>query len=522
MNVNFRIICGFATTIKNDMKVFVMGNKSKSFLTSLSEYELQEGCRVGIDSHADTSCAGRHVRILERIDGRSFSVSPFNDKYKPLEDIKMINGAVAIDIDDGTGFVELNNFLDFTDSMNDTIVVPMQARLNSVIINDVPKMLCPYKVSTQSVIFPESKKEVPIEFNGPIPFFKARYPTDSDMESYDWVSLTGTSEWDPYSLPIDFMNVDDDTYPDITYPQDRAINSIIISSVNVKSKSGNLDPGELSRMWLISLADAVNVLNCTTSLSRRVQDGQMIRRFCTDLHSRRYRRLGGQFSRFYSDTLFFGGKSIQGNSCAQIYVNRAGYTKIYPLVSKSQAHESLSAFVHEVGIPGSLHTDDAKELISGKMLQKMRKYEIYNTMSEPYSPWQNRAEKAIDLIKSRVRRIMRATNTPISLIEYAMRYVANIRNFIPSHIIGTDSRTPHELVHNETTDISEYVTFNWFDVVWYWNPTDFQRQNIGRWLGVAHSVGSGHVYYILTFKCTVIARSTVTKISEEEMKLQDI
>ena len=123
-------------------------------------------------------------------------------------------------------------------------------------------------------------------------------------------------------------------------------------------------------MWRISLQDANRVIDNTTMLSKRVQDGQMTRRFRTDLHQKRYRRLGGQFSRFYTDTLFFGKKSLRGNTCAQIYVNKAGYTKVYPLISKSKAHESLSAFIHEVGVPGSLHTDDAKELCEGKMLKK--------------------------------------------------------------------------------------------------------------------------------------------------------
>ena len=32
---------------------------------------------LGIDTHADSSCAGKHVRILEYIDGKTFSVKPF-------------------------------------------------------------------------------------------------------------------------------------------------------------------------------------------------------------------------------------------------------------------------------------------------------------------------------------------------------------------------------------------------------------------------------------------------------------
>lgn len=113
----------------------------------------------------------------------------------------MINGDIAIGRDDGSGFiVELKKFLDFSDSMTDSILVLIQARLNNVIINDIPKSLCPYKVSTQSVIFPDPELEIPIEYNGPNSFFRGSYPTDSDMDTYKWVIITSTSDWDPYSL----------------------------------------------------------------------------------------------------------------------------------------------------------------------------------------------------------------------------------------------------------------------------------------------------------------------------------
>ena len=57
----------------------------------LSEVELIQGCRLGIDTHADSSCAGRHVRPLEFISGKKFSVTPFHDSYAPKSDVGMIN-----------------------------------------------------------------------------------------------------------------------------------------------------------------------------------------------------------------------------------------------------------------------------------------------------------------------------------------------------------------------------------------------------------------------------------------------
>ena len=63
----------------------------------LTSTELNQGCRLGLDSHADTSCAGRHVRVLEHVQGRECIVHPFYDSYKPIERISIINGALAYD-----------------------------------------------------------------------------------------------------------------------------------------------------------------------------------------------------------------------------------------------------------------------------------------------------------------------------------------------------------------------------------------------------------------------------------------
>ena len=115
---------------------------------------------------------------------------------------------------------------------------------------------------------------------------------------------------------------------------------------------------------------------------------------------------------------------------------------------------------------------------------------------------------------------MREINTPFRLIDYVKLYVYEILNFTPSQVVVTNGRTPYELVHNNTPDISEYTNFGWFDFVRYWTPVSFQKQNLGLFLGVSHSVGSGHVYYVHKNKETVVSWSTVTKVSKEEFKLQ--
>jgi hypothetical protein len=48
--------------------------------------------------------------------------------------------------------------------------------------------------------------------------------------------------------------------------------------------------------------------------------------------------------------------------------------------------------MQDIGIPSALHSDDAKELTQGRMAQVLKEFWIKPTQSEPYSPWQVRAE----------------------------------------------------------------------------------------------------------------------------------
>jgi hypothetical protein len=53
---------------------------------------------------------------------------------------------------------------------------------------------------------------------------------------------------------------------------------------------------------------------------------------------------------------------------------------------KSQTHETLSTFIHEVGIPSAIHLDDAKELKHGKFKESCMEYHIPCSYTEPFSP----------------------------------------------------------------------------------------------------------------------------------------
>ena len=50
---------------------------------------------MGIDTHVDTSCAGKYVMIFEHIQGTLSNVSPF--KCPSIRNLSLANGIVAVD-----------------------------------------------------------------------------------------------------------------------------------------------------------------------------------------------------------------------------------------------------------------------------------------------------------------------------------------------------------------------------------------------------------------------------------------
>ncbi|MGH3055829.1 MAG: hypothetical protein ACRDL7_12725, partial [Gaiellaceae bacterium] len=185
---------------------------------------------------------------------------------------------------------------------------------------------------------------------------------------------------------------------------------------------------------------------------------------------------------------------------------------------------ALAEFIQDVGIPRELHTDNAKEETLGRWRDVRLNCQIKQSETEAYSPWQNRAERMIKEVKKAVIRLMSRTRTPKRLWDFCTVYVCETRCLSAHPIYSLHGRTPYECVAGNTPDISEYVEFNWYQPIWYFDSSDFpdDRRLLGRWLGVSHRIGQAMCYWILPPSGIPIARTTVQDISEQELLTDDV
>jgi hypothetical protein len=151
-----------------------------------------------LDSHADTSCAGRACQILEYTN-KTCSVKSFSEQHLQLEDIPIVKAATAYDASNGVVYILIiNQALFLGEHMEHLLLCPNQARSSGVVINDVPKHLAPtMKDTMHAIVFLEDNVTLPLELQGVISKLTIRLPTTEEIESCHWLTLTHEAEWDP-------------------------------------------------------------------------------------------------------------------------------------------------------------------------------------------------------------------------------------------------------------------------------------------------------------------------------------
>ena len=109
------------------------------------------------------------------------------------------------------------------------------------------------------------------------------------------------------------------------------------------------------------------------------------------------------------------GKSTRNNTCCQLFVTDKGFVYVVPMQSKSEVLQAVKQFAKEIGAPDAIISDMAGEQTS----LALRKFcnEIGTTLRalEEGTPWANKAELYIGIIKEAVRKDMKESKCPLAI-----------------------------------------------------------------------------------------------------------
>ncbi|KAI2494561.1 Reverse transcriptase (RNA-dependent DNA polymerase) [Fragilaria crotonensis] len=251
-----------------------------------------------------------------------------------------------------------------------------------------------------------------------------------------------------------------------------------ISFIGSKDRHSRVNAETVARRFRCGIETAQKTLKTTTQRGVRYAIHPLHRRYRVDHLNLHRRRLADTF---YMDTLFSKVKSLNGMECAQLITN-GSFTRVYPMASKSSHDiaQALTEFIDDVGVPGTLICDFATEQ-TGKnteVMKVVRRNQIRLLLAEKGrgTTQNHRAETEIREIKTKWKTRMRENQVPSRLWDYGLVYISEIQSLLAR---GPDQRPGIEKILGQTVDISEWLDFDFYDRVWYWDhhKTDMNNEH---------------------------------------------
>ena len=500
--------------------------------------------RAEIDTRADTVCAGSTFLLYEST-GKVVDVSGFHDSYDAIKNIQVGTCITAIDLDGETIIASFPQSLYFGDTMENSLIPPAQLWHYGITVDVVPKQYSDGK-SLFGIHHPDDNIFIPFHLHGCISYFSTRLPTESEINNCRWITFTSDDDWYPYSdefIEAERAMVNRNRYPDPTHPHydqngklldGRSIHSVttidttidpslctfdysyerMIHATSSTEHRSTVPPNVLAKRWGTSLTIAEQTVKTTWQRGLRYLQGPLTRRFRTRQKQLERRYLN---TRLYTDTFFKDKASARNNTCFQLFVSAEGFVAGEPLTTKADAWQALNNLCRNYGVPRLLISDNAKEETLGDWRRVIKHHLIKQRMTEPHSGWQNRCEDEIREVRKHYARIMALHRCPEAFWDFCMEYVIAVRQFLVRRAAG--DRPPLETITGETPDTSEFMDFDFYQWIKYRDSTMDKDSPIklGRWLGVAHDVGTPLTYWVLKDNGQVIARSTVRPLLDDEI-----
>lgn len=316
-----------------------------------------------------------------------------------------------------------------------------------------------------------------------------------------------TADWDSF----------EDTLASMLTPAQISFVKAQLDSTEASRPKG-VSPALLSKLWMVKEPLAKEAVEQNTQLCRHNEDNELSRQYITNDRMLRYKRLQ---SVFYSDTMFaLKHKSRRQYKCCQVFVSDKGFVVVYPMKSQEEFQTALHWFCKEVGVPVSLIVDAHKSQTSPVVRRFCDQVGTTIRVLEKGTPWANRAELYIGLLKEAVRKDMRETNSPMSLWCYCIQRRARIHNAIPRLLFQNQGQTPHAATFGVQGDISNICNFGWYEWVYYRDHGSFpeNKEKLGRVLGPIPNKGNEMSQAVLTSKGTIVPRRTIRKLHPMELQ----
>jgi len=477
---------------------------------------------------------------------RTVEVSPFLSSMGRVDDVPIATCVVAYD--DPTTYTTymliFHEALYITD-LEHNLLCPNQLRFNGLQVNSLPRIFDADRLPrTHTIEIPAPDAlTIPLLLDGMTSYFPTRRPTMEEFNhSVRRIDMTSSAEWNPndprWAREEEAFYNSSRSPADEMYRVDRNVSTVAcylndlspalnddnlsrllegtryIGASKTSKRKGTVTAEVLAKKWDIGLKQAEKVIKATTQRGvRDFTDVQGTKRLNPTAYQLKFRHLR---TAMYSDTMFSPYDSLNQNTCAQVYADGKGWVRAIPMKSKGEAPDSLSLLHRRVGVPETMISDDAPELVSGEFRKRAIKAGSHISPVEAYTPQHNMAEGDIRELKRMWKRAMRKSNCPTAIWDHCFELQALIRSHLVSDRLENRGAVPEEVITGDTPDISNLSEFAWYEWVWY-HPRPGEAKLLGKWLGPSHEVGQAMCSKVLTSKARVVSRTSVFPLSTEDV-----
>ena len=554
----------------------IAGIRSMRLVGSLRMGSVLLQKRSELDSHADTTVVGKDTALCIHDFEEPVDVFGYSESIGRKQRCKIVSAVCAYDSPkDGKTHMLVMHQAILIPEMQHNLICPMQLRDNDVSVNDVPKYMVSNPTDNDHAIIigkvkdgAEDALRIPLSLHGVASYFPMRKPTKEEWENTDdayiWEMTAESPTWNPsdtrfqeqedamvdyegkmkadqgwgakrtvaalHSMPQQSQPSDDfgialesTVIPDIWKDPERserptAKQKRTAATITSGKKQKATSAKRLAKNWGIGLEMAQQTIEATTQKGlRTILHTTLSRRFRTNDRQLRYRRLSHDV---YTDTLESKTKSWhRQNRYAQIFVTRFGWTRVYPMKRKADAHEGLSLMFQRDGVPPVIIMDGSKEQTQGEFRKKTREAGVHVKQTHPHSPWQNAAEGGIRETKRGAGRKAMAAGSPKVLWDHCLELEALIRSNTALRHYELNGEVPETIMSGQTADISPFAEVGWYTWVMFWDmPLSFPdpEESLGRWLGPSLDIGPAMTSKILQSNGHIVHTQNFRTLSDEE------
>ena len=344
---------------------------------------------------------------------QTVSVYGFESSLGHVRDIPVCS--IAVSYDDPVlfqTFVLVFHQVLYIPGLENHLLNPSQLRHNGLTVNSTPLRELDIQDRTHhshSILAPydDNLLHIPLRLQGVMSYFPVRKPTQSEIDDpfrFPPIEMTSSATWEPYNeaisaeedrlrslLDVPLVNaahriidsvISERGFSGFCHSSSRFLARVHCSSTQSSRRKGTVSAELLAHRCFVGIDTAQRTIDNTTQLAvRDFSHSTGTKRLKHTAYQLNYRRLRADC---YTDTLFAEVSSLKKNTCAQCYCTDFGWTAVYPMQSKSQAHETLDELHRDVGVFNAMIPDNALELTKGEFAKKLRKV---NTALKPIEPY---------------------------------------------------------------------------------------------------------------------------------------